>query len=618
MNLGMAQFRDYVVCWRSFENDSVPLSNNPRIFQVLIDIVLDHIEMEREGDLIDNQLIRSCMYMLEGLHLSEEDDTTKLYITEFERTFLSKSRDFYEAEGKRLLSEADAASFCTQAKKRLAEEDKRCKSTLSPLTSEKIQSVVESALIKNNITEVIALENSGVRHMLDNDRIEELRMVYDLEARVDPKKTPLQAAVQKRIVELGSAINTAVVNAASGASTQAGEANGEKAEGDNKAAAQKSVNLQTSAAIRWVDDILDLKQKCDYFLNKAFSSDPGLQAAFMQSFTEFINAFDRSSEYLSLFFDENMKKGIKGKSETEVDGLIDRGISLLRYIKDKDLFERYYKKHLSKRLLMKRSISMDAERSMIGKLKLEVGHAFTHKMESMFTDMTVSEELTSKYKQHIQGLGEAEQRRTELDINILTSTMWPPLGTAIMEDGSRSSCIFPSHIEQIRSSFEKFYLSQHSGRQLQWQANCGTADMRAYFPKSKNANKMKDLNVSTYMMVILMLFNDPIGVSYTTEELHTKTNIPMNELTRSLQSLSVAPKTRVLLKEPLSREVKLTDRFSINENFTSPFQRVKIGVITSGKVEDVEERKETEKKNNDARGAIIEAAVVRIMKYVHR
>ena len=265
---------------------------------------------------------------------------------------------------------------------------------------------------------------------------------------------------------------------------------------------------------------------------------------------------------------------------------------------------------------MKRSISMDAERSMIGKLKLDLGHGFTHKMESMLTDMTISEDLTSKYKQHVEGLGDPEQKRTELDVHILTSTMWPPLGVSIMEDGTRSSCIFPPHIEHLRSSFEKFYLGRHSGRQLQWQANCGTADLRAYFPKSKAAIKVKDLHVSTYMMVILMLFNDPPGVSYTTEELHSKTNIPMNELTRSLQSLSVVVKTRVLLKEPMSRDVKLTDRFSINEHFTSPFQRVKIGVITSGKVEDVEERKETEKKNNDARGAIIEAAVVRIMKSV--
>ena len=67
-----------------------------------------------------------------------------------------------------------------------------------------------------------------------------------------------------------------------------------------------------------------------------------------------------------------MKKGIKGKTENEVDELLDKGITLLRYIQDKDMFERYYKKHLSRRLLMKRSISMDAERQMISKMKLAI------------------------------------------------------------------------------------------------------------------------------------------------------------------------------------------------------------------------------------------------------
>jgi hypothetical protein len=68
-----------------------------------------------------------------------------------------------------------------------------------------------------------------------------------------------------------------------------------------------------------------------------------------------------------LFFDENMKKGIKGKTENEVDVILDKGVTLLRYIQDKDMFERYYKKHLSRRLLMKRSVSMDVERQMISR-----------------------------------------------------------------------------------------------------------------------------------------------------------------------------------------------------------------------------------------------------------
>jgi cullin 3 len=113
------------------------------------------------------------------------------------------------------------------------------------------------------------------------------------------------------------------------------------------------------------------------------------------------------------------------------------------------------------------------------------------------------------------------------------------------------------------------------------------------------------------------LFNDlPAGESITCEEIQARTNIPMHELTRNLQSLAVAPKTRVLIKEPMSKDVKPTDRFSFNEAFHSPFNKIKIGVVSSAnRVEDLEERRETEKKNNDTRGGIIEAAIVRIMKY---
>ena len=51
------------------------------------------------------------------------------------------------------------------------------------------------------------------------------------------------------------------------------------------------------------------------------------------------------------------------------------------------MFEKYYKQHLAKRLLLSRSVSDDAERNMIAKLKTECGYQFTSKLEGMFTDM---------------------------------------------------------------------------------------------------------------------------------------------------------------------------------------------------------------------------------------
>lgn len=43
---------------------------------------------------------------------------------------------------------------------------------------------------------------------------------------------------------------------------------------------------------------------------------------------------------------------------------------IFRFLQEKDVFEKYYKQHLAKRLLLGRSVSDDAERNMIAKLKV--------------------------------------------------------------------------------------------------------------------------------------------------------------------------------------------------------------------------------------------------------
>lgn len=85
------------------------------------------------------------------------------------------------------------------------------------------------------------------------------------------------------------------------------------------------------------------------------------------------------------------------KSEVEVDTILDKTIIAFRFIAEKDVFEKYYKGHLAKRLLYGRSVSDDAERGMLAKLKAECGYQFTQKMEGMFNDMRVSAEASEDY-----------------------------------------------------------------------------------------------------------------------------------------------------------------------------------------------------------------------------
>jgi hypothetical protein len=50
--------------------------------------------------------------------------------------------------------------------------------------------------------------------------------------------------------------------------------------------------------------------------------------------------------------------------------ILDKTVALFRLIEEKDVFERYYKQHLAKRLLYGRSASEEAERAFIAKLKV--------------------------------------------------------------------------------------------------------------------------------------------------------------------------------------------------------------------------------------------------------
>lgn len=134
--------------------------------------------------------------------------------------------------------------------------------------------------------------------------------------------------------------------------------------------------------------------------------------------------------------------------------------------------------------------------------------------------------------------------------------------------------------------------------------------MKATFKGRKH-----EFNVSTYGMVILLAFNHlGPGESLSYEELRTITSIPEEDLIRNLQSLAVAPKTRILSKKPMSKDVQPTDRFAFNEQFSSKFTRFRVSIVALNRAENEKEKKETNIMVEKDRAHQIEAAVVRTMK----
>jgi cullin 3 len=85
----MGLFRDHILRSKLVESD-LDLST----FDILNSVLLDMIQMEREGDVIDKNLVRSCMYMLEGLYERRERETVfdrlRAEVLELQQGILSK------------------------------------------------------------------------------------------------------------------------------------------------------------------------------------------------------------------------------------------------------------------------------------------------------------------------------------------------------------------------------------------------------------------------------------------------------------------------------------------------------------------------------------------------
>ena len=76
--------------------------------------------------------------------------------------------------------------------------------------------------------------------------------------------------------------------------------------------------MSFSNGFKWIfflfQSLLDLKDRFDHFLHESFNDDKQFKQMISSDFEYFINLNQKSPEYLSLFIDDKLKKGVKGES----------------------------------------------------------------------------------------------------------------------------------------------------------------------------------------------------------------------------------------------------------------------------------------------------------------
>ncbi|KAG6595943.1 putative Cullin family protein [Phytophthora cinnamomi] len=343
-DMGLNLVRDNLVERRSLETK-------------LIDALLELVEHERKGEAINRSYLYNLLRMLLSLHL---------YHADFETPFLTASERFYLHEGATTVESASVPQFLVHVEKRLHEENERVNNYLDSSTKKQLISVVESKLLKPHVATLL---ERGFETLMEEGRIEDLKRMYALFARVDA------------INDLKAAFSNYI---------------------------QKNVSklvMDDQQEKTFVEKVLKLKADLDAVLSDSFQSNTDFSFAMKSAMENAINVrANRPAELVAKFVDSKLRTGNKGGSEAEVENLLDRVMVIFRYIQGKDVFEAFYKKDLAKRLLVGKSASFDLEKLMLSKLKTECGSSFTNKLETLHGNRGIP----------------------DMQVQVLTTGFWPP------------------------------------------------------------------------------------------------------------------------------------------------------------------------------------------------
>lgn len=156
-----------------------------------------------------------------------------------------------------------------------------------------------------------------------------------------------------------------------------------------------------------MDRVLDMVACVPQLTQEVFSGFPAIVQAMQESLRYMLNKplSKYSFPQMTASYCDRMLKGtVKLGSDRAVNAHLQLVLQIFKHFNDKDLFVEQHRLFLSKRLLQKKSMSIDVEKTFISLLKNECGAQFTSKIEGMISDLAVSDNIAKEFDEFVKGV----------------------------------------------------------------------------------------------------------------------------------------------------------------------------------------------------------------------
>jgi len=535
------------------------------------------IQKERDGEKITTSLLSCVISSYLELGCNEERKPSALgnriddglakqwvYKQNFEALFLEETREYYANESTEFVQTHTVTDYLKKVEQRLKEESDRCVLYLTPSTNDPLMKTCHDVLIQQHLP----IFQTEFEQLLLKERDQELGLIYSLCEHVDGAFEKLYDILQDHIESKG------------------------------RAAIERVANTAITDPKQYVNVILEVHRRYNDLVNNAFHANSGFVQAMDKALASVINqnrvtelakSSSKSPELLARCCDLFLRKSSKNSEDLELESLLSQVIVVFKYIQDKDVFQKFYSKMLAKRLVSELSASDEGESIMIAKLKQMCGFEYTSKLQRMFTDASLSKEMTDEFKQKPES-----KNCIDSSVMILTTGVWPMNASTKFE-------VTPE-LKTAMEKFAAFYQTRHTGRRLSYALNNCRGEVTV------NCFEKQYTFVTTAAQIsILTLFNDVTECTFKKlcETLKMDPKIALDAL-HQIVSAEVLNVTHGSL---ISEDATL----ALNEQFQSKKRKVDLTRV-SGKLDALKETQKIHSEVEEDRKYEIEAASVRIMK----
>jgi len=264
-DMGLLLFRDHIV-------------RSNQVNQRLKTILLANVYRERTGEVIDHQLMKKCLSMLVEVGVYGPE----VYQSEFEKDFLSETRNFYQTEAQDFIAQNTVPDYLRKVESRLAQEDRRADAYLDRSTRPKLRVVVQEELIRKFAKRLVSDEKTGAVPMMTQGAIEDLSRMYTIFACETGMLDHVREAMSSLVKETGTNI------------------------------VQDKENVKNPTM--FVQQVLDARAKFHAIVTQAFKQDRLFVRSLKEALEYFINLDTRAAQYLSLYLDDTLS--IHNKTNT--------------------------------------------------------------------------------------------------------------------------------------------------------------------------------------------------------------------------------------------------------------------------------------------------------------